>query len=70
MIETKRKLNIKLKVINFLIMAKKRIYNPKTRKYYKLRERTTLYGKKGEILGSYKPKPKKIKKGWFEELFG
>jgi len=65
-----RKLNIILKAMNFLIMVKKRIYNPKTRKYYKLRERTTSQGRKGQILGSYKPKPKKTKKGWFEELFG
>lgn len=57
--------------MNFLMMVKKRIYNPKTRKYYELMERTTLQGRKGQILCSYEPKPKKTKKkGWFEELFG
>ena len=51
-------------------MAKKRIYNPKTRTYYKIRERTTEYGQKGEILGKWSPKKqRKKKKGFFEELF-
>lgn len=46
-----------------LYMTKKRIYNPKTGKYYKLRERTTSEGKKGQILGGYHPNTaKKISK--------
>jgi len=49
---------------------RKRIHNPTTRKYYKLRERTTSKGQKGQILGTWTPKTKKRKKGWFEELFG
>ena len=52
-------------------MARKRIYNPKTRTYYKLRERTTSRGYKGEILGKWSPKKqKRKKKGFFEDLFG
>ncbi len=53
-----------------VIMPKKRIYNPTTRKYYRLRQKNASKGKKGQILGVYKPKPKNKKKGWFEELFG
>ena len=37
-------------------MAKKRIHNPKNRTYYKIRERTTKKGKKGQILGKWSPK--------------
>jgi hypothetical protein len=37
-------------------VAKKRIYNPKTGKYYKIRERTTSEGRKGQIMGEWKAK--------------
>jgi len=40
-------------------MAKKRIYNPYTGKYYELRQRTTRKGQRGQIKGLWKP-PKKI----------
>ena len=32
----------------------KRIHNPKTGKYYSVRQRTTSKGRKGQIIGSYK----------------
>jgi len=35
-------------------MAKKRIHNPKTGKYYQIRQKTTVNGKKGQIMGAYK----------------
>ena len=35
-------------------MPKKRIYNKKTGRYYKIRERTTKKGKKGQIKGLWK----------------
>lgn len=34
----------------------KRIHNPKTGKYYKVRQRTTKKGKKGQITGLYRAK--------------
>jgi hypothetical protein len=34
-------------------MAEKRIHNPKTGSYYKIRERTTKKGKKGQIMGRW-----------------
>ncbi len=39
---------------------KKRIYNPVTKKYYSIRQRTTKYGRAGQIKGlwSYKKKKK------------
>lgn len=37
-------------------MAKKRIHNPKTGKYMKIRERTTSKGIKGQIMGGYSSK--------------
>jgi len=40
-------------------MTKKRIYNPKTRKYYTVRQKTTSKGKKGQILSSYRQKTAK-----------
>jgi hypothetical protein len=48
------------------IMAKKRIYNPKTRKYYAIRKYSTKKGSKGQIIGSWKPpkKPKKKSNFW------
>jgi len=36
-------------------VAEKRIYNPKTGKYYKIRQRTTSKGKKGQIMGEWHP---------------
>ncbi|WP_337860586.1 hypothetical protein [Ferroplasma sp.] len=39
----------------------KRIRNPVTGKYYAIRERNTVYGKKGEIKGLWK-NPSKSKK--------
>lgn len=41
-----------------LKMPKKRIYNPKTKKYYSIRQKTTSKGKKGTIKGEWKPKRK------------
>lgn len=35
----------------------KRIHNPKTGKYYAIRQRTTKAGKKGTIKGLWKKKP-------------
>jgi hypothetical protein len=37
-------------------MAEKRIRNATTKKYYKIRERNTQYGDKGEIKGLWKAK--------------
>lgn len=46
-------------------MATKRIHNPKTGKYYKLRQRTTSKGKKGQIMGGYSQgTAKKISSGF------
>ncbi len=48
---------------------RKRIYNPKTRKYYKIQQRDGEV-KRGQIAGSWKPKSKpKKKKGFFEKIF-
>ena len=38
---------------------RKRIYNPVTGKYYKVRERSSKYGKAGEIIGLWSSKKKK-----------
>lgn len=35
-------------------MATKRIYNPRTKAYYEIRQRTTKKGKKGQIKGRWK----------------
>ena len=44
---------------------KKRVYNPYTKKYYELRQRTTEKGKKGQIKGLWKqPKDKGKKSIW------
>lgn len=51
-------------------MAKKRIYNPKTGKYYAIRQRTTSNGKKGQIMGSYKNKKKDSSTQWIRKNFG
>ena len=40
---------------------RKRIYNPVTGKYYELREKTTKYGRAGQIKGLWSPKRKKKK---------
>lgn len=34
--------------------ANKRIHNPTTGKYYRIRQKTTSQGKKGQIMGVYK----------------
>lgn len=39
---------------------RKTIYNPKTKKRLKLRQRTTSKGKKGQIIGGYSPKTAKM----------
>ena len=47
-----------------IIMAakrKKRIYNPVTKKYYEVRQKSSKHGKSGEIKGLWK-QPKKKKK--------
>ncbi len=36
-------------------MAEKRIRNKSTGKYYKIRERSSRYGRKGEIMGLWRP---------------
>ena len=41
------------------IMAKKRIYNPTTDAYYKLREKTTANGRTGQIMGRWSSKKRK-----------
>ncbi len=43
-------------------MATKRILNPVTGKYYKIRERNTSNGTKGQILGLWKQSTIKKKK--------
>jgi len=43
------------------LTKKRRIYNPKTKTYYVLRQRSTSKGKKGTIMGKWKP-PKKKKR--------
>ncbi len=37
-------------------MANKRIYNPITKKYYSIRQKTTKSGRKGQIKESYSQK--------------
>ena len=39
-------------------MAKKRIYNPVTKRYYELRTKTSKTGRRGQIKGLWKPKKK------------
>lgn len=41
-------------------MTKERIHNPKTGKYYQIRQRTTSEGRKGQIMGAYKNDPVKV----------
>lgn len=36
--------------------SKKRIHNKKTHSYYEIRQRTTEYGRKGQIKGKWKKK--------------
>ena len=50
--------------------TKKRIYNPVTRKYYAIRQRTTKSGKKGQIKGLWKPPKKITKKSLLEVVLG
>lgn len=42
------------------ITTKKRIYNPKTKTFYRIRQKTTQRGQKGQIKGVWKP-PRTIK---------
>lgn len=35
-------------------MATKRIHNPKTKTYYRIRQKNTQNGNKGQIMGKYK----------------
>ncbi len=37
-------------------MAKERIHNPETHSDYRIRQRTTKKGKKGQIMGKYHEK--------------
>jgi hypothetical protein len=41
------------------MVKRKRIYNPVTKKYYELRQRTTKKGRAGQIKGLWKSKKKK-----------
>jgi len=50
---------IDLEIESVVKVGKKRIYNPKTGKYYKIRQRTTSKGKRGEIVGLWKQSPQK-----------
>ena len=34
-------------------MSKKRIYNPKTKTYYQIRQKSTKSGKKGQIISKW-----------------
>ncbi|MBD3330269.1 hypothetical protein GF354_01930 [Candidatus Peregrinibacteria bacterium] len=38
-------------------MANKRIHNKKTGTYYKIRQKTTKNGKKGQIMGKFRTTP-------------
>lgn len=44
-------------------MAEKRIRNPSTGKYYKIRERSSRYGQKGEIMGLWHQDAERTSKG-------
>lgn len=39
--------------------AKKRIHNPKTGRYYQIRQRSSTKGPKGSIMGTWSPPKKK-----------
>lgn len=54
------------------IMSKKRVYNPKTGKYYAVRQKNTSKGKKGQIMGLWKnPKSSKPSSDkWIKDNFG
>jgi len=45
--------------------SRKRIYNPKTGKYYEIRQRTTKKGRKGQIKGLWSSKKERKKKWWW-----
>ncbi len=49
--------------------TRKRIYNPITKKYYQLRQKTTSRGKRGEIKGLWKPPAKDAGKKSILDLF-
>jgi hypothetical protein len=42
--------------------SKKRIYNPKTGRYYQIRQRSSVKGPKGTIMGTWSPPPTTRKK--------
>jgi len=44
--------------------GKKRIYNPVTKKYYAIRQRTTKFGKKDRLKDCGN-----LQKGWIEKLY-
>ena len=48
--------------------TRKRIYNPRTRKYYKIQQRDGEV-RRGQIAGSWSPKRKKKKKGILDKIF-
>jgi hypothetical protein len=41
---------------------RKRIYNPKTGRYYQIRQRSSSKGQKGTIMGTWSPPAKKKRK--------
>ncbi len=56
---------------NFMIMSKrKRIYNPVTGRYYTIRQRTTKFGRKGQIKGLWKPPKKLMRKSLIDLILG
>ncbi len=42
-------------------MARKRVYNPITRKYYKIAEKSGSKHRKGQIIGKWSPKRRRKK---------
>jgi len=51
------------------IMARKRIHNPLTGKYYKIAEKSGSKHRKGQIIGKWSPKRSRKKKDR-DSLFG
>ncbi len=49
---------------------KKRIYNPVTGRYYTIRQRTTKFGRKGQIKGLWKPPKKLTRKSLIDLILG
>ena len=50
---------IKEAISGYLEVAKKRIHNPVTGKYYEVRQRSSKYGKNGQITGLWSSSKKK-----------